>query len=189
MMRKSEWSGRMIDTTNRSAQPGGGRRSSHSLRRAGCSRRLAPLRGEAAQSLVELALVTPVFCLLLLVAAEFGRLAYAGIEVNSAARAGVAYGAQSPSAASDSAGITTAALNDAADVNDLNVSSSSFCSCSSSSSTAVTCNDAATTCAGSHVLTYVKVNTSAAVKPMIRYPGIPQSFTLSGQAIMRVGQQ
>ena len=50
---------------------------------------------------MELALVVPVFIALLLGAAEFARLAYAGIEVSNAARAGVAYGSQSSTTAAD----------------------------------------------------------------------------------------
>src|ERR1022692_3282709 len=52
------------------------------------------LRKEAGQALVELALVVPVFTVLLIGAAEFGRLAYADIEVCNAARAGAAYASQ-----------------------------------------------------------------------------------------------
>jgi Flp pilus assembly protein TadG len=67
------------------------------------------IRDEMGQAFVELAIVLPVAILLLVGAAEIGRLAFASIEVSNAARAGVAYGAQSHVTASDIAGIQTAA--------------------------------------------------------------------------------
>src|ERR1700733_8939384 len=78
--------------------------------------RYAALRDTAGGALVELALLIPVFVALLLGAAEFARLAYAGIEVSNAARAGVAYGSQSSTTASDITGMQTAATNDGANV-------------------------------------------------------------------------
>ena len=68
---------------------------------------------EAGQALVELAL-TLVFILipLLIGAAEFARAAYAYIEVSNAARAAVAYGAQTHATALDQVGMLTAARND-----------------------------------------------------------------------------
>ena len=59
------------------------------------------LRENSGQAFVELALVLPIFILLLVGAAEVGRLAYASIEVSNAARAGVAYAAQSHTTAQD----------------------------------------------------------------------------------------
>ena len=159
-----------------------------SNRRIGRLVRRRTMHNDAGQSLVELALVAPVFFLLLLGAAEFGRLAYAGIEVNNAARAGVAYGAQSFATASDVTGIEMAATNDAANVIGLTTTPITFCSCADAPGGPVDCFSASTTCAGSHVLNYLKVSTSATVKPLIPYPGLPSSFTLTGQAIMRVGQ-
>src|ERR1700724_931527 len=74
------------------------------------------LKDEQGQSFVELALTLPVLTVILLGAAEFGRLAYAAIEVSNAARSGVAYGAQSPDKAADTTGMQTAATNDGSDI-------------------------------------------------------------------------
>ena len=145
---------------------------------------------DAGQSFVELALIAPIFFLLLLGATEFARLAYANIEISNAARAGVAYGAQSITTASDTPGIRAAATNDGADVTGLSVAATQFCSCSNAASTQVSCSSAPTTCSasGARVLNYVQVNTTATVDPLIHYPGLPTTFTLNGQAIMRVEQ-
>ena len=164
-----------------------------STRRAGIIAFSAAMHDDAGQSLVELALILPVFVLLILGAVEFGQLAYAAIEVSNAARAGVQYGAQSPATAADAAGMVSAAQNDGVNIFQtygLTVTPSNFCSCSNAPSVSVdtgTCPTAATTCSanGARVLNYVKVITSATVTPLIHYPGFG-GFILNGQAIMRV---
>ena len=162
-------------------------------RRNGSTAGRKAMRDDAGQSLVELALVLPVFVLLILGAVEFGQLAYAAIEVSNAARAGVQYGAQSPATAADLAGMVTAAQNDGSNVFQtygLTVTPSNFCSCSNAPAVSVgtgACPSAAATCSanGARVLNYVEVITSATVTPLIHYPGFG-GFTLNGQAIMRV---
>jgi Flp pilus assembly protein TadG len=151
--------------------------------------RFAPcILRDSGQSLIELALVAPIFFALLLGAVEFGRLAYDSIEVSNAARAGVAYGAQSAATAVDTAGIRQAAINDGANITGLNVSPTQFCSCSGSPASHVDCSNAATTCGSARVLSYVEVQTSASIDPLIHLPGFPTTFNLNGQAIMRVEQ-
>jgi Flp pilus assembly protein TadG len=54
------------------------------------------------QTLVEFALILPVFMLLLLIAIDFGRMFFTYVQVNNAAREGAHYGAKSPT---DSVGI------------------------------------------------------------------------------------
>src|ERR1700744_6377881 len=85
-------------------------------RPAGVIARLAGLRSESGQSLVELSLGLTAMTVLLIGATEFGGLAYASIEVSNAARAGVQYGAQNHTTASDTTGMQTAATQDAPDV-------------------------------------------------------------------------
>ncbi len=146
--------------------------------------RYAAPQGEIGSALVELALTLPIFVLLLVGVAEFGRLAYAGIEISNAARAGVAYGAQSHITASDSAGMQQAAINDASNIVGLSAKGAHFCSCSDG--TASTCLP--TDCSGARIIEYVQVNTSAVVDALSHYPGLPKTFTLTGRAIMRVEQ-
>jgi Flp pilus assembly protein TadG len=140
---------------------------------------------EGGSALVELALLIPLFGVMLVSAAEFGRLAYADIEVSNAARAGVAYGSQNHATASDTSGMQTAATQDAPDVTSISAIATSFCNCSDG--TAITCaNPLKCVSPAAHVIEYVKVNTTAAVTTAFHYPGMPTSYTLNGQAIMRV---
>lgn len=141
---------------------------------------------ERGQSLAEMALLTPLLLLLLVGTIEIGRFAYYGIEVASAARAGVQYGAQSLTDSSDLAGITLAARNDAPEVSSLSVTSQNRCACSNSPANYVGCP--ARGCALGHALVFLEVDTTAQIQPLFRYPGLPSTFTAEGQAIMRVAQ-
>ncbi len=145
---------------------------------------------DVGQALVELALLFPMLILLIVGAAEFGRLAYAAIEVSTAARAGVAYGAQSHITASDYAGMQLAATQDAPNVAGISATATNYCACSSAPSAPVSCTTVLTSCSPAplHSLEYVHVNTSATVDTMFNYPGFPHAFTLTGQATMRVEQ-
>lgn len=149
----------------------------------------ALVRQESGQSLLEIALAFPMLLALLLTATEVGRLACYSVAVSSAAQAGVAYGQRSPITASDTAGIALAARNDADNVSGLSVSSSHSCYCMS-----VGAQTAATHCllsdctASQRMVEYVQVNTSATIIPLLKYPGVPSSFSVSGQANARVSQ-
>ena len=168
--------------------------------------RLAALAGdERGQSVLEIALLMPVLCLLLLGIIEMGRYAEISILVSNAARAGVQYGAQNPATAADNTGIQTAALNDAQ--NGCQGSSTSncltvvpvantptmgyaLCGCSGSTPTNGNCVNPPPPplCPGSEWLVYVRVNTTGSFKPIFGYPGIPNPVTISSVAQMRVAQ-
>jgi Flp pilus assembly protein TadG len=145
---------------------------------------VAFLRRESGGALIELALGITIFSTILLGAAEFGRLAYASIEVSNAAHAAAAYGAQTHSTASDSSGMLTIATADAANVSGMTATARQYCVCANGSSS--TC--APTDCSSSRILEYVQVNTTAKFDPKIYVPGLPKSYTLKAQAIMRVMQ-
>jgi Flp pilus assembly protein TadG len=139
------------------------------------------LREETGQALVELALVVPLFTVILFGAVEYGRLAYAAIEVTNAARAGAAYGAQTHVTAADTAGIQTAATQDAPNLTGVVATVTNTCSCSDGTS-GVTCTNAGTTCISpARILETVQVNTTATVN-------VGASFTLHGVSNMRVLQ-
>jgi Flp pilus assembly protein TadG len=139
------------------------------------------------QSLVELALMFPIFILLLVGAAEFGRLAYAAIEVSNAARAGASYGSLTHITASDFANIELIATKDAANLTGVTATAVDSCACSTGGT--ITCSTALTTCPSpARIIEYVQVNTAATVGPLFNYPGLPHTFNLTGQAIMRVEQ-
>jgi len=141
---------------------------------------------ETGQALVELAFVVPIFTILLVGAAEFGRLAYADIEVCNAARAGAAYGSQSHTTAADTTGIQTAATQDAPNVGGITATVTDTCSCSDG--TSITCASASTTVcvAPARILETVQVNTTATVNIGFHLTGTSSSFTLHGLANMRV---
>jgi Flp pilus assembly protein TadG len=149
--------------------------------------RCIALRNTVGGAMVELALVVPIFTTLLVGAAEFARVAYASIEVSNAARAGVAYGSQSSSTASDLTGMQTAATNDGGNVSGLSATASQFWACSSSTVPYVQLSSPPTcTGTGNHLLNYVQVTTTATVNPLVHLPGLPATYTLRGLAIMRV---
>jgi Flp pilus assembly protein TadG len=144
-------------------------------------------RGDAGQAILELALLMPIFVLLIVGAAEFGHLAYAAIEVTNAARAGCAYGSQTHITASDNANIQLAAIQDGSNISGLTATPSHFCACSTGGT--IACSTALTSCPSpARIIEYVQVNTAASVAPIFNYPGISKTFNLSGQAIMRVEQ-
>ena len=140
--------------------------------------------GQQGQSLIELALVLPMFVLLLLGAVEFARVTYAWTQITNAARIGVQYGAQNHVTANDSAGMQREALAEAPHVSGLTATASHFCACSSGGTS--TCQS--TDCSGSRVIEYVQVNTAATVDPLIYFNGARSTFNLTGKAVMRVQQ-
>ena len=145
---------------------------------------LEGLKSDSAQALVELAFVLPVASFLLVGTIEIGRLANTSIVVDQAARAGVQYGAQNRVTASDTAGMTNAAQQDASGISGLTVTASHYCACSDGS--ASTCQP--TDCASSRILEYVKVNTQTQMHTLLPYPSLPRVFTVKGQEVMRVAQ-
>jgi hypothetical protein len=122
--------------------------------------------------------------LLLVGAIEVGRAAYLSILVSNAAHAGAQYGAQNLATAADSNGMQNAALNDGQNISGLTANASHFCSCADGSSSSCQPTD----CSGSHRLVYVQVNASGTFQPLLPYPGLPSSYPISAQAVMRVAQ-
>ena len=145
---------------------------------------------ETGQALIETALVIPILMLLLLAAAEIARVADAAIEVANAAKAAVAYGAQSQANASDTTGIQTAAATDASDLTStLTVTPTLSGICSSGNA----CTGANSTCLntdcstpGDHIENILTVNTSASINPLVHVTGLPLTYTVQGQAVQKV---
>ena len=136
--------------------------------------------GEAGTALVETALTLPLLFALILGAVEIAQVAYASIEVADAAKAAVAYGAQSGGTAGDTTGITYAATHDAANIPSLSVTNISVSYICSDGSAAT---GLSTDCANSHIEEILTVNTQATVSTVVHLPFLPTSFTLHGQAI------
>lgn len=155
------------------------------------------LRLQSGQSLVEVALLTPILLALLVGGIELGRYAYLGILVGNAARAGAAYGAQSLPQSVDTTDIQTAADNDfqnnGQDVSALTVTSTTSCGCDNGGTTtsavcSTTSNTTAGTCAAGHWVVMVSVTASGTFNSIFSYPGIPKSITVSRTSTIRVTQ-
>jgi Flp pilus assembly protein TadG len=157
-----------------------------------------PICDDAGQAFVEVALVLPMLMLLIVAGVEFGRLAYADIEVSNAARAGVSYAMQSHAAVATSqfTNIENAAKQDAPNLPGLIVDPpvlTCYCETSGGVTTALascSATDASlTTCPSpSSIVIYVQVNTHADIDTVFHLPAIPNTVTLRGTAIMRVEQ-
>lgn len=147
-------------------------------------KRSAGAKSDSGQALVEFAVLLPVALTLLLGIAEVGRYANASIVVGHAARAGVQYAAQNRVAASSTAQIIQAAQADAPEFSNLTVTPSTYCTCADGTSS--TCDS--TDCQGSRIIEYTKVDTQVTMKSLFDYPGLPESYVVKGQAIMRVSQ-
>lgn len=154
------------------------------------------LRSQSGQSLVELALITPILLLLVIGTVEMGRYASLSILVGNAARAGAEYGAQNPTTAGDTTGIRNAALADLQDISSFNpqptVASTFVCGCDNggtiipspetNAACGVTCN------VGSHLVTSVQVTVTGTFTSMFSYPGIPPQLTITSTATERVAE-
>ena len=147
-------------------------------------------RQEEGQAMVETALTVPLLLLVLLGAAELARVNFASIEMTNAARAGAQYGATGPTFENDSAGIQTAAQNEANDTYQLNTSAFNVTSsisyiCSDGSATTGT----PPTCTGNNTVeSILTVNTSTTFNPLFYAPvfGSNHTFTIYGQAVQKV---
>jgi len=157
---------------------------------SGLLRRVGFCRSLSGQSAVELAIVAPVLILMLLAAADFGRVFYLSVEVNNAARTGVQYGAQNSGDASDTGPtgkIVQAAKSDATDISGFSATASEFCQCpaGTSSVSTVACPTGTDPPPCSDMRIYVKVDTAATFNTIVSWPGIPSPVVVNGSAQMR----
>lgn len=137
---------------------------------------------EAGSGLVELALIMPLFLLVLVVLVDLGRAYYYAISISSAVHAAAVYGIQNPT---DTSGIQSAASSSASDIASLTTSSSYGCECHDGTSDVPECSTAPS-CSQNYV-NYVSVTSTATFRPVLPYPGIPNSFTFSRTARLRSG--
>lgn len=133
-------------------------------------------------SFVELALVLPLFLLILFPAVDLGRAFYASIEVASAAHAGAIHGLANPN---DVNGMVSAAKAGISNLSNISVSASYACECSDGTSVSPSCSTIPT-CAYNYV-TYVDVIATVGYSPMFGYVGLPSSMNISREVRLRVG--
>jgi Flp pilus assembly protein TadG len=140
-------------------------------------------RCQSGTSMVEFALVLPVFLFLLIGMVETGRYMYLAILASHAARAGAQYGAQSNFTASDTAGMANAAVQDGQGLANWKVTPKIFCMN----------NGVLTTCPtgqpGSTIAYYVQVQVTGMFTSLLNYPGVPTNIPITSTAVMRLGSQ
>jgi Flp pilus assembly protein TadG len=138
------------------------------------------LREESGTALLEMAIVLPFLLLAAIGVAEFGRVYFNAIRVANAATAGAQYGAQNIGSY-DAARIRQVARDDAND-QALQVTSSTACRCPGSEAVVV----CSTTCVGyGSPQFFVEVAATKTHTFLLRYPGIPQSITVTRTATFR----
>jgi Flp pilus assembly protein TadG len=147
------------------------------------------LRSERGTSLIEFAVILPVFALLLVGLIELGRFTYFWIVAEHAARAGVQYGAQNLATASDAA--NNLGATDAAAMTDAQISG-----WTAKSSLACTLNGASAPCPANNsnavspnLVYYVQVQVTGTIHSLFNYPGLPHTMTVSVTQDQRVVDQ
>jgi Flp pilus assembly protein TadG len=133
-------------------------------------------------SFVELAIVLPMFLLMLVPAVDIGRALYASIEISSAAEAGAMYGLQNPG---DIAGMQMASTGSASNLSGVTSTATYGCECSDGSSPVAQCTSTPT-CTYNYV-TYIDVVATVPYATTFRYPGLPSSMNITRETRMRVG--
>jgi Flp pilus assembly protein TadG len=160
---------------------------------------------EVGQSLIEFALMLPFLMLLSIGIVELGRAAYVSIVVTNGATAGVEYGSQSVTTASDISGMQNAVTKDVAQ-NSIGGTMSSTatygCYCDDGSGISCTYISAGQDCTGGNVTTCscgtiqasctgqivecVQVDNHVDFTPLFHWPGLPPAYQSNGHSVMRV---
>jgi len=153
-------------------------------------RRTLHAGGDSGTSLIEFALVLPVFVFLMMGIIEVGRYTYFGIVAAHAARAGVQYASQTTETAADASkngGATrTAALQDGQNLSNWTVTSSIVCTVNGQAST---CPVNTANAVPANLVYYVQVQVTGRFNTLMNYPGIPTNIPVTSTAIMPVGNQ
>jgi Flp pilus assembly protein TadG len=140
------------------------------------------LRSDGGASLVELAILLPLFMLLMAVAVDLGRAYYLVLELQGAANAAAAYGVQNPT---DTAGMSTVAQDNAPNVPGLTVGTHTYgCECSDGTSYSASCASVPA-CTGLTEVYRVNITVTATYKPLFPWPAIASTMSFSSSASMR----
>jgi len=135
---------------------------------------------EHGTALVELAIALPFLLLAAIGVTEFGRVYFNAIRIANATMAGAEFGARN-SGTGDPDNIRQVVRDDAGDQT-LVVTSNAVCRCPGSDAP-VTCSN---TCAGyGPPQFFIEVTTTKTHNFLLRYPGIPQSITVTRTATFR----
>ena len=120
-------------------------------------------RSSRGQSLLELALITPVFLILVLGVIDYGRVYFAYVSVTNSARTGADYAAGSAEQAADVDAIRAAALTETSELLDTSPTNPSV---------------AVSTGTDANGLEYADVTTTYTFNTLISWPGLPNSIDL-----------
>ena len=140
------------------------------------------LTGRRGTSTLGMALTLTLLGVLVLGAADLGRLAYDLTLVANAVGAGLSDGSMGHSEASDGTKDRNLGVADKQDVEGVSVVSNRFCQCADGS--VVSCDDG--TCSVGTPRIYVWVRAYKVYQTILPYPGIPSSITLDREGFMRV---
>jgi Flp pilus assembly protein TadG len=158
-----------------------------SPRRDGIVRRLhwflTGSRAEAGGAGVEFAVIAPMLVLAIVGTVDLGLGLYQNMQVQNAAQAGAVYATSHTfSAASISAVVSAATKSSSVTASP---APAKFCGCASNAGVAA--NACSASCpAGAIAGTYISVNAQASYSPLLPYPFLPGTLTLSAQSIVRV---
>jgi len=153
--------------------------------------RVRPTQNETGAALVELAVSLPLLILILVGTIDFARIFYTAIELSNAARAGAEYATYDVGRATGSmTNAQNAAIAAAPNINTVSASASSLCQCATNSGvvTATTPpNTCTATCSGTggHIVISVTVTATRTFTTIARFPGVPNTITLSRSATLR----
>lgn len=143
-------------------------------------------RSDKGTSMIEFAILAPVFVLLLMGIIEVGRYTYFGILAANAARAGVQYGAQNTTTAAQTNAIRAAALQDGQNLSTWAITPTTLCSVNGATPTAAACSGVGVPV---NTIYYVQVQVAGTFTSLFNYPGVPHSAPIGATAIMRVASQ
>ncbi len=133
--------------------------------------RVASRGSQLGQSLVEIALILPVLLTIISGTVDVGRLAYAYITIGNASYAGAQYASQSPEQSLDSTGIQVAVAAGTTTLYGATGSNPSV---------------ASTTGTDPYGHQFVSVSVTFVFAPVVPYPVLPSSISISRTVRMRV---
>lgn len=153
-------------------------------------RQLHLLNDKRGGSMVEFAVTAPLLFLLCAGAGDYARLFFSAISLKSGSAVGAFYGSQVATRSGDIAGMTSRALEDAADAarfNTVTATADQYCVCPGM--TAFPCGEYQdTTCPAGYgnPRAYVRVRATQSFKAMAPFPGIPETASVDQMTWMRV---